>query len=371
MEMLTIAFCNPVAPLKEHTPRRVRDGLGEVSVLYHIAWLKFLGNNRIKTFVMKEVIDGFCEKVKALAGNNIGLLRQCILRFIPPSAPILLSREGAVKFHKFTFGLAIKARIGYLFTIRSRQKIVCANVHTTSGFRNAFQRVRHFTNDKAIPAPRRLFQRDLFRISDERTVLADFDFTEFRHFQSVLPRTCFTNRGLTTAFVFSQTPRQRTDGTLKVRIPFFLRTLSAPATEVCVCRVNAFDCLYLHILRMLRIVRVRFTEFREMVDLVIQRYRLATILPHLRTHLKHIVLQLLLMSQLRKKPLLLQTCRIRTIFKSLFHKTITYHAFNPYTVGRQTRHLAVTLYMSANVMHILNHSVGKMSSVFFRKNDVA
>jgi hypothetical protein len=319
MEMLTIAFCNPVAPLKEHTPRRVRDGLGEVSVLYHIAWLKFLGNNRIKTFVMKEVIDGFCEKVKALAGNNIGLLRQCILRFIPPSAPILLSREVAVKFHEFAFGLSVKARVGYLLAIRSRQKVLYAYIHTTSGFRDTGERVRHFANDKAIPTACRLFQRDLFRISEEPTVLADFDFTEFRHFQSVLPRTCFTDRILTDTFVFAQIPCQRANGTLELRIPLFLRSLFATALKMLMCCVHPFDGLHLHILWMLGIVRVGGAKMRQMIYLVIHRHRLATIRPHLRTHLEHVVLELLLVFQLRKKPRLLGLCRIYRIFECAFH----------------------------------------------------
>lgn len=333
MEMLAVAFSNPVAPVKEHTPSRVRDRLGKVSVLYHIARFESLCNNSIKTFVVEKGVSRFCDEVKTLAGDNIRLFCQRVFRLIPSSALVLLARQVAVKFHEFAFGLSVKARVGYLLAIRSRQKVLYANIHTTSGFWDTGNRIRHFTNDKAIPPACRLFQRDLFRVSEEPTVLADFDFTEFRHFQSVLPRTCFTNRGLTNAFVFSQTPRQRTDGTLKVRIPFFLRTLSAPATEVCVCRVNAFDCLYLHILRMLRIVRVRFTEFREMVDLVIQRYRLATILPHLRTHLEHIVLQLLLVAQLRIKPLFLCFRRLRTELECYFHWTIVYRALTAFQVG--------------------------------------
>ena len=54
MEMLTVAFSNPVAPVKEHTPSRVRDRLGKVSVLYHIARFKFLCDNRINPFVMEK-----------------------------------------------------------------------------------------------------------------------------------------------------------------------------------------------------------------------------------------------------------------------------------------------------------------------------
>ena len=59
MEMLAVAFSNPVAPVKEHTPSRVRDRLGKVSVLYHIARFKFLCDNRIKTFVVKKGVGGF------------------------------------------------------------------------------------------------------------------------------------------------------------------------------------------------------------------------------------------------------------------------------------------------------------------------
>ena len=182
VEVFAVAFCHPVAPVKEHTPRRIRNGLGEVSVLNHVAWLEFLSNNGIKPSMVKKFVGSFRYKVKSLAGNNICLFCQCVFRLIPAFASVLLARQITMKFHKFAFGLSVKARVGYLLPIRSRQKIVCANIHTTSGFWNTFQRVRHFANDEAIPAACRLFQRDLFRISDERTVLADFHFTEFRHF---------------------------------------------------------------------------------------------------------------------------------------------------------------------------------------------
>ena len=226
MEVFAVAFCHPVAPVKEHTPRRIRNRLGEVSVLNHVAWLEFLSNNRVKLPMVKKFVGSFCDKIKTLAGNNICLFCQCVLRLIPSFAAVLLARQITMKFHKFAFGLSVKARVGYLFPIRSRQKIVCANVHTTGGFWNTFQRVRHFANDKAIPPACRLFQRDLFRVSDKWTVLADFHFTEFRHFQHVMPFTCFTDRILTDTlttleFVLTQRPRQRANRTPELRIAFF------------------------------------------------------------------------------------------------------------------------------------------------------
>ena len=212
------------------------------------------------------------------------------------------------------------------FAIRGRQKVVCADIHTTSGFRNTSQRIRHFANDKAIPATRRLFQRDLFRVSDERTVLTDFDFTKFRNFQSVQPRACSTDRILTDTFtclefVFSQIPRHRSDRTLKLWGTFLFRfRVFASAKEVLMRSVDAFDGRHLHILRMFRIVPVGFTKFRKVIDLVIHRHRNTTILPHLRTHLKHIVIQLFLVLQLIKQPAFLSNHRVCPIFKGSFHR---------------------------------------------------
>ena len=174
MEMLTIPLCHPIAPVKEHAPRRVRNRFGKVAVLYHVTGSKVLGNNRIKPFVMEKGVSCFCDKIKALARNNIRLFCQCVFRLIPPPAPIRLARQIPLKFHKFAFSLAIKTRIGCLLTLRGRQKVLYAYIHTTSGFRDTFQRIRHFANDKAIPPACRLFQRDLFRVSEEPTVLADF-----------------------------------------------------------------------------------------------------------------------------------------------------------------------------------------------------
>ena len=74
MEMFTIAFCHPVAPVKEHTPRCVRDGLGEVAVLNHVARFQFLGDHNVKAVMVKEFGHRFCDKIKPLTGNNIRLL---------------------------------------------------------------------------------------------------------------------------------------------------------------------------------------------------------------------------------------------------------------------------------------------------------
>ena len=268
---------------------------------------------------------------------------------------------------KFTLRLAVKARIRYLLSIRSREKVLCANVNTDSRLRNTFYRVWHFADDKAIPATCRLFQRDLFRVSDKRTVHSDFDFcefwrgvarlhresvvplgiptvtlslqrlarpmgwlpeaqstspkseTEFWHFQSIIPCVCFTNRILTNTFRLSQAPRHRANRTLKSRVSLFLRIFFTSRKKVLVRLINAFDGRYLHILRMLVSVMRVFTEFHKVVDLVVHRHRYTAIIPHLRTHLKHIVVQLLLIFQLRKKPSLLIKCRIHPIFECALH----------------------------------------------------
>jgi len=340
MEVFAIALCYPTAPVKEHAPRRIRDRLREVSVLQHVARFEFLGNNSIKRFVVKEFIDSFRDKIKTLAGNNIVLLCQSVFCLIPPLTPIRLARQVAMKFDEFMLRLAIKARILFGFTGRGRQKFVRPNIHTTSRLWNTFQRVRHFTNDKAIPTACRLFQRDLFRVSDERTVLADLDFTEFRHFQSVVPCACFTDRGLTDTFkctcrfilnfVFAQTPRQRADRTLELRVTFlFCFRVFASAKEVINGRLNALDSRYLHILWVFAIIRV-FAQFLQMVDLVITRYRNRTVIIHLRTHLEHVVLQLLLMAELRKKPTFLCFRRLRTELECHFHDFSRITPLTPY-----------------------------------------
>ena len=168
MEMLTIMLCYPVAPFKEHTPSSISNRLGKVSVPYHVLGLEFVDNNRdLKTFVMQKLIHCFREKVKTLASDNIHLLCQRVFRLPPSLAPILLARKVAVQPLKFTRRLVVKARIRYLLSIRSREKVLCANVNTDSRLRNTFHCVWHFTDDRGIPATCRFFQRDLFRISDE------------------------------------------------------------------------------------------------------------------------------------------------------------------------------------------------------------
>ena len=214
-----------------------------MSVLYHIARFESLCNNSIKTFVVEKGVSRFCDEVKTLAGDNIRLFCQCVFRLIPSSALVLLARQVAVKFHEFAFGLSVKARVGYLLAIRSRQKVLYANIHTTSGFWDTGNRIRHFTNDKAIPPACRLFQRDLFRVSEEPTVLADFDFTEFRHFQAVIPRTCFTDRILTDTFACLSLDlrkdhvSERTER-LKRGAPFFFSFGSLQRRKKCSCAAS-------------------------------------------------------------------------------------------------------------------------------------
>ena len=351
MEMLPVAFGCPLAPVKEYAPRSIRNRLGEMSVLDHVAGFEFLSDNGIKIFVVKKLVDNFGDKVKALAGNHIILPCQSVFCLIPSSASVLFTRKVLMQASQLLFGLTVKARILFFFTLRSRQKIVCANVYTTSRLRNTFQRIWHFANDEAIPAARRLFQRDLFRVSTERTVLEDLDFTEFRHFQTIIPSACFVNRILTNTvtcleFIFSHLPRQGTNRTLELRIPFFLRAFPATALKMLMGSVDAFDRLYLYILGVIGIVRGGGTQFLQVVYLVIHRHRLATIVPHLISHLEHIVLQLLLVAQLRKKPLLLCFRWIRTIFKRLFHGLSRITPLTPLKWVGPTRNLAVALQLS-------------------------
>ena len=171
-------------------------------------------------------------------------------------------------------------------------------------------------------------------------MLADFDFTKFRHFQPVKAPTCFTDRVLTDTFtclkfVFSQTPQKRTDRTLEFWIPFLFRfRVFASAKEVINGRVYTFDGGHLHILRMFAIMRV-FAQFLQMVYLVVTRYRDRTVIIHLRAHLKHVVIQLLLVLQLCIKPAFLCRRGIRPIFKCAFHRLSRITSLTPIEwVGR-------------------------------------
>ena len=98
MEMFAVAFTNPITPVKEQvSPSRVRDRLGKVSVLYHVARFKFLGNNRIKAVMVKEFVSRFRDKVKTLTSNNIGLFRQSHACFIPAFATPAVYEKGRVE----------------------------------------------------------------------------------------------------------------------------------------------------------------------------------------------------------------------------------------------------------------------------------
>ena len=345
MEMFTVSLGYPAAPLKEHTPRCVRDRFCKMSIFHHVTWLQGFSNNCINLLVMEEPICCLCNEIQTLASNDIVQDSQCFLCFIPPVTSVTLPRQGTLKFCQLTFRLSVKARqrysprfaglipLRYRLPIRGGEKVLRADIHTTSGFRDTRYCVWHINYDKNVPASSRLFQRDSFRVSDEWTVLADRHFTEFRHFQQVMSSVRFLYRVLTNTFLFPQTPSQRPNDFFVAWMPFFFSAFLTP-TEVGLKRfVDTFDSRNLHILGVLAVMRVVLTQMCQMVNLVIKRDGDTAILPHLRTHLEHVVLQFFLMPQFRKKPGLLCRLWICTIFKGAFHASHV-SRFYPLISGR-------------------------------------
>ena len=204
MEMLAIALWRPSGTSQRTSPTTRQKWTSQEAYrfLTMLLGLSLSATTASKGFVVKKFVRSFREKVKALAGDTILLAspRRPSLCTTVRLRYVFARQDPAEVLRKFAFRLAIKARILFGFTLRRRQKSVRPNIYTTRRFWNTRDRIRHFANDKAIPAPRRLFQRDLFRVSDDSTMLADFDFTEFRDFQTVIPSACFTDRILTDTF---------------------------------------------------------------------------------------------------------------------------------------------------------------------------
>ena len=337
MEMFTVPLGYPVAPLKKHTPRCIRDGFCKMSVLHHVARLQGFSNNCINLLVMEEIVCCLCNKVKTLASNDIVQNGQGLLRLIPSVTAVLFPREITLVHAQLTFCCAVKSGVRYRLPIRGGKKVLRAYVYTTSRFWHTRYRVWHINYDKNVPASSRLFQRDFFRVSDEWTVLADRHFTEFGNIQKIVSRVCFLNGLLTNAFRLTETPCQRTDDFFVVRVAFLFSAFLTPTKEVLEGYVDTFDSGNLHILGMLTVMRVVLTQMCQMVNLVIKRDRDTAVFPHLRTHLEHVVLQFFLMPQFRKKPGLLCRLWICTVFKSSFHGCRV-SRFYPLTSGREARH---------------------------------
>ena len=352
MEMFTVPLGYPAAPLEEHPPRCVRDGLCKVSVFHHVAWFEVFSNDCVDGLVVKKIVCCLCNKVQTLASNDIVQDSQCFFRLIPPAATILLPRQVTLKFCQLTFRLSIKAWIRDCFAIRGGEKVLRADIHTTSGLRHTRHRVWHINYDKNVPTASRLLQRDFFRVSDEWTVLTYGNVTEFRHFQQIVPRVCFLTRLLANAFVLPQTPCQRPDRFLIARVAFLFSAFLASAKEVLKRYVDTFDSGNLHILWVLAVMRVVLTQMCQMVDLIVKRDGDTAVFPHLRTHLEHVVLQFFLMPQFRKQPGLLCRLWIYTIFKGAFHGCRV-SRFYPLYSGREARYREVTLYMLPNAIYIL------------------
>ena len=352
MEMFTITFGYPAAPLEEHAPRRVRDGLCKMSVFHHVAWFEVFSNDCVDGLVMEKIVYCLCNEIQTLASNDVMQDCQGVFRFIPPVTSVTLPRQGTLKFCQLTFRLSIKAWIRDCFAIRGGEKVLRADIHTTSGFRHTRHRVWHINYDKSIPASSRLLQRDFFRVSDEWTVLTNWHFTELRHFQKVVTSVRFLYRFLTNAFVLPQTPCQRPDRFLIARVAFLFSAFLASAKEVLKRYVDTFDSGNLHILWVLAVMRVVLTQMCQMVNLVVKRDGYTPVFPHLGTHLEHVVLQFFLMIQFRKKPGLLCRLWICTVFKSSFHGCRV-SRFYPLSSGREARYQEVTLDMLPNAIYIV------------------
>ncbi len=114
------------------------------------------------------------------------------------------------------------------------------------------------------------------------------------------------------------------------------------------------------------IMRV-FTQFAQMCLLIITRHRDTSIVPHLRTHLEHIVLQLLLMAELRKKPTFLCFRRLRTELECHFHDFSRITPLTPYQWVGPTRYQAVTLIMSVQRDTSIKPQFAESVKCFFKK----
>ncbi len=117
MEMFTVPLGYPVAPLEEHTPRRIRDGFCKVSVLHHVARLQVFSNHGINLLVVEKIVCCLCNEVKTLAGNNIMKDSQCFLCLIPSVTSVSFTRQSTLQCRQLTFCLSIKAWIRDCFTI--------------------------------------------------------------------------------------------------------------------------------------------------------------------------------------------------------------------------------------------------------------
>jgi len=130
------------------------------------------------------------------------------------------------------------------------------------------------------------------------------------------------------------------------RRPPYVRYLEPRCGRGQVSNHRIYNGRYLQVLWMIGIVRSGSTEVLQMINLVIHRHRLASIVPHLIPHLEHVVLQLLLVAQLRKKPTILCFRRIRTIFESVFHGFSRITPLTPYQWVGPTHCRETTLIMS-------------------------
>ena len=220
MKMLADSLGNPLAPIKEHTPRGIGDRF-RMPTSHHTFYAYLLSNNGIITFVVVEIVSRLCYEVKAFTCDPIMVFRKGVACLRVASTAFLLTSQRLLQGCRFLFLCIPIARIRNGIAIGVGQKLFSPDIHTTSGLRDTRKPGnRHFTNDEGIPTARRLFQRDLFRVSTQRAVHSDLDFTEFRNFQPVKACACFSDWTLTNTFRLSQTPRQRTDRTLELRVSF-------------------------------------------------------------------------------------------------------------------------------------------------------
>ena len=113
MEVQTVSFGYVRTPLKEDTPRRIRNALAEVFILNHIGDRQVLCNQDVVFLMMKKFVDEFTDEVFAFISSSLMVQSEFVLVFLPMLTPFFLSRKVFRVFSEQTFCLAIPSE-GYL-----------------------------------------------------------------------------------------------------------------------------------------------------------------------------------------------------------------------------------------------------------------
>lgn len=268
-------------PVKEQTPRSVRDASGEVSVTYHPLNVQIFDNNLL--VVTDVVVCRFVSKVFALIGDFLMEARDYLLRLLSASRATNLTGKGTALSTEIRKGGFQEMRILSNQSIRVNGETLHSHINTYGfGGYGETARLNFITGKRNEPLARRgTANRNRFDLAFNGTGEEEFEFSDAVNGQQFsIKRIEGCSQG---ERVISALPLEAREARL---LPKF-----DSSKEILECQVHPLQRLLNRVCPTQSEFRKRLFQFWQFVNLVIEKNILPSLLPHEDSLLKRGVVE--------------------------------------------------------------------------------